>query len=96
MHKGKRGKQPRPDVCVCVGGGGGGGGGRGAMLSRSVRALTRILKTGVPELSIPKSGSPTIQKNTKIGVPAQKWEFRTAYQQLVRALISVFIYSAYS
>ena len=28
------------------------------------RALTRILKTGVPEPSLPKSGSPTIQKNT--------------------------------
>ena len=28
-----------------------------------VRALTRILKTGVPELSFLKSGSPTIQKN---------------------------------
>ena len=27
------------------------------------RALTRILKTGVPEPSLPKSGSPTIQKN---------------------------------
>ena len=25
--------------------------------------LTRILKTGVPEPSLPKSGSPTIQKN---------------------------------
>ena len=27
------------------------------------RALNRILKTGVPEPSLPKSGSPTIQKN---------------------------------
>ena len=27
------------------------------------RALTRILKTGVPEPSFSKSGSPTIQKN---------------------------------
>ena len=27
------------------------------------RALTRILKTGVPEPYLPKSGSPTIQKN---------------------------------
>ena len=31
------------------------------------RALTRILKTGVPEPSLPKSGS-----HTKVGVPAQK------------------------
>ena len=57
------------------------------------RALTRILKTGVPEPSFPKSGSPTIQKNIaslkKIGVPAKKWKFRTASQQLVRALESV-------
>ena len=29
----------------------------------SSRALTRILKTGVPEPSLPKSGSLTIQKN---------------------------------
>ena len=43
------------------------------------RALTRILKTGVPDPFLPKSGSPTIQKNTdslkKIGVPAPKLEF---------------------
>ena len=41
---------------------------------RENRALTRILKTGVPEPSLPKSGSPTIQNNIacfkKIGVPA--------------------------
>ena len=30
---------------------------------KKTRALTRILKTGVPEPSLPKSGSPTIQKN---------------------------------
>ena len=38
------------------------------------RALTRIFKTGVPEPSLPKSGSPTIQEKIaslkKIGVPA--------------------------
>ena len=54
------------------------------------RALTRILKTGVPEPSLPKSGSPTIQKNIasfiKWESQHQKWEFRTAKQQLVRAL----------
>ena len=40
------------------------------------RALTKILKTGVPEPSLPKRGSPTIQKIIasfkKIGVPAPK------------------------
>ena len=44
----------------------------------ALRALTRILKTGVPESSLPKSGSPTIQKNIHVAsfkkaeVPAQK------------------------
>ena len=56
----------------------------------TAKALTRILKTGVPELTFPESGSPTIQKNIAsfkiIGVPAKKWEFRTANQQLVKAL----------
>ena len=36
-----------------------------------IRALTRILKTGVPEPSLPKSVSPTIHLQ-KIGVPAPK------------------------
>ena len=54
------------------------------------RALTRILKTGVPEPSLPNDGESCHTKEysllQKIGVPAQKWEFRTANQQLVRAL----------
>ena len=58
------------------------------------RALTRILKTGVPEPSLPKSGSPTIQKNIasfkKWESQLQKWEFRTANHQLVRALINMY------
>ena len=57
------------------------------------RALTKILKTGVPENSLPKSGSPTIQQNIasfkKLDSQHQKWEFRTANQQLVRALTCI-------
>ena len=57
------------------------------------RALTRILKMRVPEPPLPKSGSPTIQKNItsfkKWESQHQKWEFRTANQQLVRALIDI-------
>ena len=49
------------------------------------RALTRILKTGVPELSFPNH-TKEYSLLEKIGVPAKKWEFRTANQQLVRAL----------
>ena len=47
----------------------------GKWATKELRAVTRILKTGVVEPSLPKCGSPTIQKNiasSKIGVPAPK------------------------
>ena len=50
-------------------------------------ALTRILKTGAPELSFQKMGVPPykrIEPPSKIGVPDKIWEFKTANQQLVR------------
>ena len=63
-----------------------------AIVVTIARALIRILKTGVPEPSLPKIGCPTIQKNIdflkKKESQYQKWEFRTANRQLVRALIA--------
>ena len=52
--------------------------------------LSRILKTGVPEPSLPKTGSSTIQKNIasfkKYVSQHQILGFRTANCKLVRAL----------
>ena len=54
-----------------------------------------ILNAGVPEPSLPKSGSPTIQKNTtsfkKMESKHQKWEFKSANQQSVRALFPLIV-----
>ena len=61
------------------------------------RILTRILRTGVPGLSLSKSGSPTIQKNIaalkKYKSPCtKKWELRTANQQLYKRARQITIF----